>query len=91
MNKYFLPALPSSRQKFQSETLLKCQTDNVNGAFEYIAEVKRLLQESKGRTVLKKLENAALVVLAGQSSNFLKEDLLSIVGFDSFFKPDPEL
>jgi hypothetical protein len=31
------------------------------------------------------------VVLAGRSSNFLKEDLLSIVGFDRFFKIDPEL
>ncbi len=40
----------------------KCRTNNANGAFEYIAEVKRLLQESKGRTVLKKLESAALVV-----------------------------
>ena len=43
----------------------RCRTDNVNGAFEYIAELKRLLQESKGRTLIRKLENAALVVPTG--------------------------
>jgi hypothetical protein len=40
----------------------KCRTDNANGAFQYIAELKRLLEEFKSRTSLKKLEGAALVV-----------------------------
>ena len=33
----------------------KCRTDNANGAFQYIAELKRLLEESKSRTLLKKM------------------------------------
>ena len=40
----------------------RCRTNKANGAFEYIAELKRLLQESKGRTLIKKLESAAWVV-----------------------------
>ena len=43
----------------------RCRTDNVNGAFQYIAELKRLLQESKSRTLLKKTKDAALVVPTG--------------------------
>ena len=39
----------------------KCRTDNANDAFQYIAELKRLLEESKSRTILKKIESAALV------------------------------
>lgn len=40
----------------------KCRTDNANGAFQYIAELKRLLDSSKSRTLLKKSKRAALVV-----------------------------
>jgi site-specific DNA recombinase len=43
----------------------KCRTDNANEVFQYIAELKRLLQESKSRTHLKKIESAALVVPTG--------------------------
>lgn len=43
----------------------RCRTDNANGVFQYIAELKRLLEESKSRTSIKKIENAALVVPTG--------------------------
>jgi site-specific DNA recombinase len=43
----------------------KCRTDNANGAFQYIAELKRLLDSSKSRTLLKKIESAALVAPTG--------------------------
>ena len=43
----------------------KCRTHNANGAFQYIAELKRLLEESKSRTLSKKIESAALVVPTG--------------------------
>jgi len=35
---------------------------NANRAFQYIAELKRLLKESKSHIYLKKLNSAALVV-----------------------------
>ncbi|HKC36252.1 MAG TPA: hypothetical protein VKB95_09325 [Chitinophagaceae bacterium] len=50
----------------------KCRTDNANGAFQYIAELKRLLEESKSRTLLKKTESAALVDPTGKISNILE-------------------
>ena len=40
----------------------KCRTDNSSEVFQYIANLKRLLQESKSRTHLKKSKCAALVV-----------------------------
>ena len=43
----------------------KCRTDNANEVFQYIAELKRLLQESKSLTLLKKSKSAALVVPTG--------------------------
>ena len=53
----------------------RCRTDKVNEAFEYIAELKRLLQESKGRTALKKSESAALVVPKVEGSNLILDSL----------------
>jgi site-specific DNA recombinase len=43
----------------------ECRTENVNGAFQHIAELKRLLEESKSRTYIKKFESAALVAPTG--------------------------
>ncbi|RYF87204.1 MAG: hypothetical protein EON98_01300 [Chitinophagaceae bacterium] len=42
----------------------KCRTTGVNGVFSYVAGLERLLQESKSRTSLKKLESAAWVAPA---------------------------
>ncbi|RYZ23107.1 MAG: recombinase family protein [Chitinophagaceae bacterium] len=39
----------------------RCRTTGVNDVFSYIADLERLLQESKSRTSLKKLESAAWV------------------------------
>lgn len=49
----------------------RCRTDNANGAFQYIAELRRLLEKSKSRTSIKKIESAALVVQTGQISNMI--------------------
>jgi len=43
----------------------ECRTHNANGVFQYIAELKRLLEESKSRTHLKKSKSAALVAPTG--------------------------
>ena len=43
----------------------KCRTTGVNDVFSYIAELERLLQESKSRTSQKNFESAAWVARTG--------------------------
>ena len=59
----------------------RCRTDNANGVFQYIADLKRLLEESKSRTSIKKIESAALVAPSLLTSNQILEDLKTLGDF----------
>lgn len=58
----------------------ECRTHNANGAFQYIAELKRLLEESKSRTIFKMQNTAALVAPRVSDSNLIMASMLEFSG-----------
>jgi len=55
INRSFIFDISDGNSLYNSEEEM-CRTDNANGAFEYIAELKRLLAESKSPASMKKIE-----------------------------------